>query len=140
MELSIGVSFALVSCVYLLVFTSPATAKCRGQWAIHACFGGNGKRSDPNMSPETNIEPSLLRRVLFSDAQNLNRITQNDNSALNEDVMSPAENEIDGLKNTDDESNRMQLTRNAPEVRDLRRYLRALVIQHALRENEGYLI
>ncbi|XP_061167422.1 uncharacterized protein LOC133176303 [Saccostrea echinata] len=42
-------SFVLVSatlCVYFSVQLSSVTAaKCKGPWANHMCFGGNGKRS-----------------------------------------------------------------------------------------------
>lgn len=35
-----------VAAVALLLHLPPSIGKCRGRWSIHACGGGNGKRSD----------------------------------------------------------------------------------------------
>ncbi|KAL8570921.1 hypothetical protein ACOMHN_023594 [Nucella lapillus] len=37
--------------------------KCSGRWAIHACWGGNGKRSDPSV--DLAPSPTVLRQLLL---------------------------------------------------------------------------
>jgi len=53
-----GLKIVLVS-VTLCFFFLPETfaAKCTGQWAIHACGGGNGKRSDTDSLTSLNESP-----------------------------------------------------------------------------------
>lgn len=149
MELTIGSSVTFVSCIYLLLVTSPVSGKCRGKWAIHACFGGNGKRSDPSMNSEPNYEPSLLHRALISDAERLRRMLQmplvaakplaESNNAVSERNMALSTDEYeDGdIKDSSDDRYNKQLTRNVHDVTELRRYLRALELQHALRKKEA---
>jgi hypothetical protein len=143
MELTVGASLSLVSCLYLLAFTSPASAKCHGKWAIHACFGGNGKRSDPSLSLKTNIEPSLLHRVLISDAQKLQQLLQAQKEDLGPQddlILVPTQNEDEGYQGVDEDSYRGQVSRSAPEVRGLRRYLHELELRHQLRKRQGDLM
>lgn len=135
MELTIAATLALVSCFYLSLTTSPVSgysSKCSGKWRIHACLGGNGKRSDPDMSPEK-IQPSLLHRVLISDAQQLNRILQETPQTSDDSTyLSPFD---DGsYKSVSDDDFSQPIDRSVPEVRALRQYLEALKIQRALRE------
>lgn len=93
MELTFGSSFtvALLSCLYISLITCPVvTAKCHGRWAIHACFGGNGKRSDPNMSPSTDeLPPTLLRQLLVSDVQRLSRLLREPEAPVEDADLSP---------------------------------------------------
>ncbi|XP_067676136.1 uncharacterized protein [Haliotis asinina] len=53
--------------IYLALLLQPATGKCVGKWAIHSCFGGNGKRSDPNIAQtiDTRKQSNLLRQLLL---------------------------------------------------------------------------
>ncbi|BFZ25011.1 hypothetical protein BsWGS_28050 [Bradybaena similaris] len=133
MELSVGGSLALILCLYLSVITEPASAsKCRGEWAIHACFGGNGKRSDPS------VEPGMLHKVLFSNARNLDRIFQSENVARPEEEMPAYDDE--GTKADSDDIYPRQTVLVAPESRDFRRYLVALKLQQALRSRDRSLI
>lgn len=64
-DLTQACRIALISCLIVSLVATPADSarKCRGPWAIHACFGGNGKRSDPSLSPVG--ESSLLRQYLL---------------------------------------------------------------------------
>nr|AQS80510.1 GGNG-1 precursor [Charonia tritonis] len=54
---------ALTSFVVLSAVFSPTEGKCAGRWAIHACWGGNGKRSDPSLNVAPS--PSVLRQLLL---------------------------------------------------------------------------
>ncbi|XP_041354247.1 uncharacterized protein LOC121372059 [Gigantopelta aegis] len=80
----------LLSLVYLCVTVHPVLAgKCSGKWAIHACFGGNGKRSDPTLTDmEDKVRSNLLRNLLLRGSYQPNTFvdTQNDaqNSVLND--------------------------------------------------------
>ncbi|XP_076466476.1 uncharacterized protein LOC143297842 [Babylonia areolata] len=68
---------ALTSLIVLSSFLTMAEGKCSGRWAIHACWGGNGKRSGIPASPdvplgeaeeeedESSKSLSLLRRLLL---------------------------------------------------------------------------
>ncbi|XP_059179184.1 uncharacterized protein LOC131958269 isoform X2 [Physella acuta] len=140
MELTIVASFALISCLYLATLSTPVSGsgKCKGKWQIHACFGGNGKRSDPNMSQDTELPASLLKTVLISDAQKLNRMLS-ENEALPDEASQPAYPYDDTVSKNDYDYNQ-QLNRITPEIRNLRKYLEALKIQHALRESGDDLI
>ncbi|XP_046370918.1 uncharacterized protein [Haliotis cracherodii] len=53
--------------IYLALLLQPATGKCVGKWAIHSCFGGNGKRSDPSIAQtiDTQKQSNLLRQLLL---------------------------------------------------------------------------
>merc|ERR1712154_104448 len=70
MEVVPGTSFVmtLCSCLYLLTISCPSVSgKCRGSWAIHACFGGNGKRSSlpslPSLPSSTHHRPTVLDKL-----------------------------------------------------------------------------
>nr|ARS01377.1 ggng 2 [Deroceras reticulatum] len=135
MELTLGNGFVMILCLCLSAFTSPASAKCRGQWAIHACFGGNGKRSDPSQ------EHNLLQKLIISNAQRLNRMLQNENAlpaAEDELIEAPVQYEDDELKaEVEEESDSTQSVRKVPSMKDLRSLLRALRIQQSLPEREA---
>jgi len=93
MEVTPGSSFvvALCSCLYILTISCPgASGKCRGSWAIHACFGGNGKRSSLPSAPAPaspthrhrqslldKVPPTTLRQMLVTDLVNLQTLLQN---------------------------------------------------------------
>ncbi|XP_055889675.1 uncharacterized protein LOC106056435 [Biomphalaria glabrata] len=139
MELTIAANLALVSCIYLTLITSPAsgyTWKCKGKWFIHACLGGNGKRSDPSLNTENNIPTSLLlRRVLESDPQQINQLLgersrpelyeENQLTSLEEpSYRSVAEGEISQSPNG-----------NKVDLETMRRYLEAFRLQRAIRES-----
>jgi len=86
MEVVPGTSFvmALCSCLYLLTISCPSVSgKCRGSWAIHACFGGNGKRSSlPSLPSPTHhratvldkLPPATLSQLLLRDLVNLQKL------------------------------------------------------------------
>ncbi|XP_060067767.1 uncharacterized protein LOC132547969 [Ylistrum balloti] len=63
--------FAATCCVYLSVNFSSVSAgwrgKCRGRWSIHACLGGNGKRSGPQSALPNSGENSglFLKKLLL---------------------------------------------------------------------------
>ncbi|BFZ09697.1 hypothetical protein BsWGS_12736 [Bradybaena similaris] len=149
MELTIGASVTFVSCLYLLVIASPVSGKCHGKWAIHACFGGNGKRSDPSMNSEPSLEPSLLHRALMSDAERLSRMLQlpiiaadplaeSDNTESQRSMaLSTDEYDDGGIKDNAEERYNSLFTRDVPDVSDIRRYVRALKLQHAMRKKEA---
>ncbi|XP_071136511.1 uncharacterized protein [Mytilus edulis] len=46
------------------------TNKCRGRWAIHACYGGNGKRSGPptDLSKNNQNDQLLLKKILLQNS------------------------------------------------------------------------
>ncbi|XP_076444660.1 uncharacterized protein LOC143282780 [Babylonia areolata] len=54
---------AMTSFFILSAVIRPSEGKCTGRWAIHACWGGNGKRSDPSM--DVAPAPSILRQLLM---------------------------------------------------------------------------
>ncbi|XP_052241318.1 uncharacterized protein LOC127851536 [Dreissena polymorpha] len=65
---------ATAVCVYITTYISTAYGyKCSGPWAIHACYGGNGKRSGlPTFksdleSDELKNRQNILRQLLFPD-------------------------------------------------------------------------
>ncbi|XP_060558226.1 uncharacterized protein LOC132718529 [Ruditapes philippinarum] len=85
-------AFLAVSvCVYISCTFTTVYGKCSGRWAIHACYGGNGKRSGP---PEIDTDSKLkerqyiLRQLLLSDKipQNLASDSQFDSVPVLEDV------------------------------------------------------
>lgn len=52
------------ACCFLLTFmifctSSAIGGKCTGKWAIHACGGGNGKRSDADLTDDTDIRDQI---------------------------------------------------------------------------------
>nr|BAQ25802.1 TEP-1 precursor [Reishia clavigera] len=57
---------AMMSLLILSSIVSNAEGKCSGKWAIHACWGGNGKRSGIPAEEDDNTAKSLdlLRRLL----------------------------------------------------------------------------
>ncbi|XP_069134608.1 uncharacterized protein [Argopecten irradians] len=60
--------FAVTCCVYLSVNISSVSAgKCRGRWSIHACLGGNGKRSGQQSALPNSGENSglFLKKLLL---------------------------------------------------------------------------
>ncbi|XP_048765946.1 uncharacterized protein LOC125673407 isoform X2 [Ostrea edulis] len=63
--------FSATLCVYFSVQISSVTAKCKGPWANHMCFGGNGKRSWSPPPPEVEDKRAdefgrtVLRNVLL---------------------------------------------------------------------------
>jgi hypothetical protein len=140
MELTLGNGLVMILCLCLSAFTSPASAKCRGQWAIHACFGGNGKRSDPSQ------EHNLLQRLIISNAQRLNRMLQNENALPAEDelIEAPVQYEDDELKTEveeeSDSTQSVRTVRKVPSMKDLRSLLRALRIQQSLPEREASIV
>ncbi|CAL1548592.1 unnamed protein product, partial [Lymnaea stagnalis] len=76
------------------------------------------------MSPEK-IPPSLLHRVLISDAQQLNRLLQVSHASHDNTFLSPFDDA--GYKSVSDEDFSQAIDRSVPEVRQLRQYLEALV-------------
>ncbi|XP_022291284.1 uncharacterized protein LOC111102718 isoform X2 [Crassostrea virginica] len=65
------VLFSATLCVYFTVQISSVAAKCKGPWANHMCFGGNGKRSWTAPLPEVDkrdddVGRTLLRNVLLN--------------------------------------------------------------------------
>lgn len=51
-------------------YLSGFTNKCRGRWAIHACYGGNGKRSGPptDLSKNNENDQLLLKKILLQNS------------------------------------------------------------------------
>lgn len=80
MEWTLGTNAALISLFYLTLVTGSALCGRCGKYK-QACYGGNGKRSDPNFnlspsssSAESSIRlahPSLLTKILISDGDHL---------------------------------------------------------------------
>lgn len=145
MEITLGSSFtvALLSCIYIsLIMTPTVSAKCYGKWAIHACWGGNGKRSDPNLSPSSEkVRPSLLRQLLIKDVQRLSDILQStddlelpigdqDLEARDFEPRSLNEQLVKGLTSSEEDS----------AFRGLPNYLRALKLRTVLRNTEDNMI
>lgn len=66
-------SFAFLTisfCVYIFCTFTTVYGRCSGRWAIHACYGGNGKRSSPpehNSQSDLNDKQFILRQLLLSD-------------------------------------------------------------------------
>ncbi|XP_052807966.1 uncharacterized protein LOC128236877 [Mya arenaria] len=61
---------AFYTCVYISSSISTAYGyKCSGKWAIHACFGGNGKRSGPLQKSldSTNVRDLSARQYSLRD-------------------------------------------------------------------------
>lgn len=62
------VLFSATLCVYFTVqISSVSASKCKGPWANHMCFGGNGKRSwtPPVQEPEMNRKDDELGRTML---------------------------------------------------------------------------
>lgn len=84
---------AISSCVYISFTFTTVHGKCSGRWAIHACYGGNGKRSGPP-EPDTNSKLTdrqyILRQLFLSDRlpKTLPSEPQIDNEAVLDDVES----------------------------------------------------
>lgn len=73
--------FAFTVVIYFLSTVSTVNGrKCSGRWAIHACYGGNGKRSSP--SSDNSLE-NIQRNKQFILGQLLLR-----NRSPNPDVIS----------------------------------------------------
>lgn len=55
---------------YFSSTSSGFTNKCRGRWAIHACYGGNGKRSGPptDLSKNNENDQLLLKKILLQNS------------------------------------------------------------------------
>jgi hypothetical protein len=73
---------AIVGILYLWIGQYTAAAKCSGAWAIHACHGGNGKRSDGGSLADNSRDNSQrrisLQRIIagdFDDRQPWQRAT-----------------------------------------------------------------
>lgn len=61
-----------LSCTVVIYFFSTVTTvygrKCSGRWAIHACYGGNGKRSGPPSDSSDTLDrskPFILGQLLL---------------------------------------------------------------------------
>lgn len=145
MEISTGTNFgvAVLTCLYMCLLTCPTvTAKCRGRWAIHACYGGNGKRSDPNFrSASQRDTPTLLQKLLLSDATRINQLIQeSEESDLPLEVVESSPgfelepSVLQSLPLVDS-----SLEQDTP-LRKLRRYMMALKMQHQLRDDADRLI
>nr|BAQ25803.1 TEP-2 precursor [Reishia clavigera] len=65
MKTDIQQALCLAMTLFVIVSTviKPSEGKCYGKWAMHACWGGNGKRSDPSADLAPN--PSVLRQLLL---------------------------------------------------------------------------
>lgn len=50
------VLLAVLALTVILDTSNMATGKCAGKWAIHACVGGNGKRSDPQQEAQWKLK------------------------------------------------------------------------------------
>jgi len=68
-------SFLVLAILYVCFGIQVVTGKCSGQWAIHACAGANGKRSDTQLPPEyrqegprVSLEKLLLTAAATQDA------------------------------------------------------------------------
>ncbi|XP_045196423.1 uncharacterized protein LOC123551503 [Mercenaria mercenaria] len=91
---STTLAFVAISvCVYISCTFTTVYGKCSGKWAIHACYGGNGKRSGP---PDTDTDSKLkerqyiLRQLLLSEKlpQNIPTDSLFDTAPVLEDVES----------------------------------------------------
>lgn len=80
-----------VCIVVALLEHNTVQGKCKGKWAIHACRGGNGKRSDPS---EGDLESaarllSARRRQFLESLRGLNSLS--DGYGYAQDEALPAE-------------------------------------------------
>ncbi|KAK3603544.1 hypothetical protein CHS0354_027965 [Potamilus streckersoni] len=69
------------SLIYLLCSLSYVSGKCSGRWAIHACYGGNGKRSGPpaTLTDDTDSsKPLYLRQLLLGSRPHADQIKYED--------------------------------------------------------------
>ncbi|XP_064595136.1 uncharacterized protein LOC135461820 [Liolophura sinensis] len=57
---------AVTSTLYLCFSADLTEGRCKGSWAIHACLGGNGKRSPP-------LEPTLQNSIFFKRLRDFQR-------------------------------------------------------------------
>nr|AQS80511.1 GGNG-2 precursor [Charonia tritonis] len=66
-DISYVMCVALISLFLLSSVVSIAEGKCAGRWAIHACWGGNGKRSGgvPAMDLESSDSASPFQKLLL---------------------------------------------------------------------------
>ncbi|KAL4233355.1 hypothetical protein ACF0H5_008037 [Mactra antiquata] len=72
MQTSTYAFIAFSACVYISCTFTTVYAKCSGRWAIHACYGGNGKRSGPPLADTDSTQKDrqyILRQLLLSDRQ-----------------------------------------------------------------------
>lgn len=140
---SVGLTF--LSFVYLCSLNCPtATAKCRGRWAIHACYGGNGKRSDPALSATSQrSQPTLLQKVLLSNLKRLDNLLQESRESeemLEEDFPSQGF-ELEPSEMED--SPTLMLSQPSSDSHDryrrLRGYLLAFKLKRAIRADQDTL-
>ncbi|KAL5010588.1 hypothetical protein ScPMuIL_012893 [Solemya velum] len=114
------------SCIWWLTFTSflylsftvyTVSGKCSGRWAIHSCYGGNGKRSgfdNPSLNTDTdNQKQLLLKRLLLRDVPDTDRDWE---ESLGEDF---EREEVDDL--------------SQPDIRQLTDLVRELLMQKKFR-------
>ncbi|KAK6170808.1 hypothetical protein SNE40_019112 [Patella caerulea] len=86
MEVRCSVLITVTSILYLILTVSTVSGKCSGRWAIHACFGGNGKRSDPSVADNLdNRRQNSLRQILLPQSFLLDKNDLNQDSELNFD-------------------------------------------------------
>ncbi|KAH9520034.1 hypothetical protein Btru_071536 [Bulinus truncatus] len=106
-----------------------------GVWPCRGGGVGNGKRSDPNMSPESNLPSSLLRRVLVSNSQQQINQLLGDSSQpelFEERQLLPLDERSYRDLADDVEASQSVKGNNIGAVR---RYLEALRLQHELRDS-----
>lgn len=91
---------------YFTSSTSGFTNKCRGRWAIHACFGGNGKRSGPptDLTKTNQNDQLLLRKILLQNSDLDNYKIDNYDLSPSEPILeqSSENNGLEDLKTLSD--------------------------------------